>query len=258
MTDTQLLPVIWTLASMVVAVLVTLLFSPARVQQLRLTLGGRIIEQAARLLYFIGVPYAALLTRAIAPIDMGLAGSGGPILGWTAAEWLHDLSLVLTMGLVVLIPIGIVGWQMARAGHPMGVDERPPGTIVVDAIYAEVHWAFYRAAPLIILGEVYGATLIGLALVGVELLVVLVRNGLSRQPEDRQSWLGQLLFLAMSAATFILTRNVWLAMVLHSTVEVLLRFWTLRLARRWTEPAPGEVESIVDPDVRPLRDQSNV
>ncbi len=230
MTDTLLLPVIWTLASMVMAVLTALAISPARAAQLRLTTGGRIVEPIARLLYFVGVPYAAVLSKSLSPMVLGLTGTSGPLLGWSSVDWLRQINALLIVGLFTLIPIGLAARQMARLGKPLGIDERSAGAIIIDTAYREAHWAFYRAAPLIILNDVYGATLIGLALVGVEMLVTIVRNGWGAQPADRQSWIRQALLLAMSATLFILTRNVWLVIALHIVVELLLKRWALHLA----------------------------
>jgi hypothetical protein len=252
-TDKQLLPVIWVLASMVIAVLTTLAFSPARAAYFRLTVGGRVAEQAGRLVYFVGLPYAALLARSLSPFDLGMAGNSGPILGWSSVDWLSQLNNALIIGLLALVPIGLAARQMARRGQPLGVDARSTGATLIDAAYAEIHWAFYRAAPYIILADVYAATLIGLGLVSVELLVTLVRNGLGTQPEDRQSWLGQVLLLAMSATVFIITRNVWLALVLHLVFELVIRFWSAQLADRVLgQPTAGSI-SHPDRDTTPPR-----
>lgn len=258
MTEAQLLPVIWTLASMTAAVLATLLISPARLSQLRLSLGGRFLEQFFRLLYFVGLPYAALLTRAISPIDMGLSGASGPILGWTAAEWLHGLGNTLLVGVLALLPLSWASWQIAKAGLPLKADDRTAGAVMVDAIYSEVHWAFYRAAPLILLSEVYGAMLVGALLVATEWLVVLVRNGLSNSVEERQTWLRRSAFLALSATLFILTRNAWLIIGFHVVSEVVLKGWLAKVgripgpARETSLPAPPT--SHHDSDVRPLHE----
>lgn len=247
MTDTQLLPVIWVLGSMVVAVLITLLISPARARQLRLTLGGRIAEQLGRLVYYVGVPYAALLTKSLAPIDLGLTGNSGPLLGWSSVDWLRQLNDVLIVGALALISTGLTARQMARANVPLGVDERSTGAILIDAAYAEIHWAFYRAAPFIILNDIYWATLLGLGLVGVEVLVSIVRNGPGTQIEERQSWIGLALLMAMSATLFILTHNLWLAIGLHIVVEVALKFWAARLAGHSVAEPAVESETMVAP-----------
>ena len=242
MTEAQLWPVVWTLASMTAAVLAILFVGPAQQQRLRATTGGGFLEQLLRLIYFIGVPYAALLTGSIASIDMGLTGAGGSILGWSPAEWLHGLSTALTLGVVVLIPIGTASRQIAHAGQPLGRDDRSVGAVIVEAIYAEIHWAFYRAAPLILLGDVYAAVLFGAALVGVEWLVMLIRNGLGPSPEERQRWLRRGVLLALSAVLFALTRNVWLAIGLHAVLELLWKVWLRRLIPHPIEPAQISTE----------------
>jgi len=252
--DNQLLPAIWILASMVAAVLVTLFFSRARADHFRSTLAGRAAEQVGRLIYFVGVPYAALLTQSISTVDAGVTGTTGPILGWSSADWLRQLSSGLIIGLLALIPIGLAARQMARAPHsaPLGVDVRSTGAILIDAAYAEIHWAFYRTAPLIVLGDVYLAALIGLGFVGVEMLVAIIRYGLGTEPEEVQSWIGQALLLAMSAALFSLTRNLWLIVALHFSVELTLNAWATRLAARSAPRAavPSEPEAPVLDDKR--------
>ncbi len=141
MTEVQLLPVLWTLASMTVAVLTILFVGAAQLKRLRASIGGRFLEQFFRLIYFIGVPYAALLLGSIAAFDLGLTGTGGSILGWAPAEWLHSLSTALTLGVIVFLPIGLASRQIARAGQPLGLDDRSAGAVIVEAIYAELHWA---------------------------------------------------------------------------------------------------------------------
>jgi hypothetical protein len=256
MTEAQLVPVLWTLASMTAAVLAILFVGPAQLNRLRANTGGRFLEQLLRVIYFIGVPYAALLTGSIAAIDMGLTGAGGSILGWSPAEWLRGLGTALTLGALVLFPIGFASRQIARAGQPVGTDDRSAGAVIVEAIYAETHWAFYRAAPLILLADVYTAVIFGALLVGVEWLVVLIRNGLSPSPEERQRWLRRGALLALSAALFALTQNVWLALLVHIVLELAWKVWLRRLAPRPIEPVYTPVVTVSDSDVRPLRKQS--
>ncbi len=256
MTDIQLWPVIWILASMVACVLGTLFVSPAMLTRLSASTAGRWLIQFTRLIFFIGVPYAALLTRAIAPVDLGLTGVSGPLLGWTGSEWLESVGWGLMSGALVLIPIGFAARQMKHAGHPLNFEARATSPLLIDSLYAEVHWAFYRAAPLILLDNVYMAILIGLGLVGVELLVSLLRSGLGQQPEERQAWLKTGLLLTLSAVLFFLTHNLWVMILTHGVVEVLLKVWTAHLAPGASEPqAPQPYEPAYDPDVRPLNKQ---
>jgi hypothetical protein len=251
MTEAQLLPVVWTLASMTAAVLAILFVGPAQLDRLRATPGGRLLEPLLRLAYFLGVPYAALLTGSIATIDMGLTGTGGSILGWSPAEWLRGLSTALTLGAIVLLPIGAASRQIARARRPLGADDRSAGVVIVEAVYSEIHWSFYRAAPLILL-VMFAAMLFGA-------LVAWNGSGLIRNesplPEERQRWLRRGVLLALSAALFALAGNVWLAIGLHVVLELLWKVWLRRLVPQSIEPERAPIEPATDPEVRPLRDQ---
>jgi hypothetical protein len=240
---------------MTLAVLAILFISPALLTRLHSSLAGRLGVPLLRLLYFIGLPYAALLTGSLAPIDLGLTGAGGAVLGWDVAAWLRGLSLTLTVGVFVVLPIGLASWQIARAGHwgALGVDRRSVGVVLIEALYAEIHWAFYRAAPLVLLENVYPAALIGMVLVGVEWSVELIRNGLSRAPEDRQRWLRRVLLLAVSATLFVLTRNLWLLIGLRLVLELIWKAWLGRLAHHPIETAATPIDPRPDADVRPLR-----
>ncbi len=254
MNETQLLPVVWTLASMTLAVLVILFVSPALLARLHATLGGRLAVQVLRLLYFIGLPYAALLTGSLAPIDLGLTGAGGAVLGWDVAAWLRGLSITLSVCVIVVLPIGLASWQMKRAHHdaPLGADDRSVGAVLVEALYAEIHWVFYRAAPLILLENAYVAALLGMGLVAVEWSVELIRNGLSPTPEDRQRWLRRVLLLAVSATLFVLTRNLWLLIAAHLVIELIWKAWLGRLVPHPIETVDTPIDLQPDPDVRPL------
>jgi len=153
-----------------------------------------------------------------------------------------------------MLPIGLASWQIARSAHrvALGADDRSAGTILVEAIYSEVHWAFYRAAPLILLENVYAAALIGMLLVGMEWSVDLIRNGLSSAPENRQRWLRRVLLLALSATLFVLTQNLWLMIGLHLMTELVWKVWLARLTRSSSAPVAAQLDPRPDPDVQPL------
>ena len=228
MTEAQLWPVIWILASMTVFVLVTLLVPPERLLALHADIKGRVLGQALRLLYFLGLPYAALLAGHLSTIDLGLTGPGGSLLGWTPAEWLSSLSTAITLAIITFVPIAWASLQLAHAQRPLAAETRSAGGLIVDAVYAEVHWAFYRSAPLILFANVYAAALFGAFLIAVEWLVVIIRNGLG-QSAERQVWLRRVLWLALSTTLFILTSNFWVIVGSHLVLELLLKVWLDRL-----------------------------
>jgi hypothetical protein len=103
---------------------------------------------------------------------------------------------------------------------------------VRESLYAEIHWAFYRAAPLLFMADLYWATLAGAALVVVEWSLdpywraaQSVANG-----SRREVLLTQSAWLALSAAIFALARNVWPIIVLHTVLAWALGRWVTLLS----------------------------
>ena len=105
----------------------------------------------------------------------------------------------------------------------------PPPTqgwwvILWEAIYAEMHWAFYRAGPIILLDNYYAGVFLGLLILNLEWWT---------NPAWRQGWdpvrqrpdvvLRWSLAFVM-AIIFLFTRNLWLAIPLHWAIEMGCRY----------------------------------
>jgi membrane protease YdiL (CAAX protease family) len=111
-----------------------------------------------------------------------LADAGGPRLGSTAS-----------------------GWETLR-----------------EALYHEVHWAFYRNAPIVALG-LYWGTWAGLMLAAFEALANPAwRKGLGA-PERAAALLLRAALAVISSLLFLRTQNLWLAILLHWGVTSVLR-----------------------------------
>jgi hypothetical protein len=83
-----------------------------------------------------------------------------------------------------------------------------------ESAYHEVHWAFYRNAPILTLGAYWGIW-IGLGLVAVEAaLNPAWRRGLAN-PEQAPSRLVRAALAVVSSVLFWLTENLWLALTIH-------------------------------------------
>jgi hypothetical protein len=187
--------------------------------------------QLLRLLYYIGVPFAALLwghdalvgrLLGLQPFDLptldGKAISADIAANWL--DWAHDVGWAVALG-VGAWGLLILGWwayrrALATAGEGEAVaGVNSPGWVLLrEAAYHELHWAFYRNAPILAVGTYWG-TWIGLALVAFEAtLNPAWHKGLS----DPQRTPGQLLrgaLVVVSSALFLLTQNLWLALALH-------------------------------------------
>jgi hypothetical protein len=180
---------------------------------------GRIALEGARFVFYVGLPYAALLTGAFAPSDVGLQGSPAPglILGWTPEDWARAIGQATALAGLSLAVVAVLAWQARRAGGhiapALGIEPASIAHAIREAVYAEVHWSFYRALPTLApLGEARWAALAGLGLITVEALLA----GRYTATGRHRIRLFDALLAAMSATFFALTDgNVWAAIALQ-------------------------------------------
>jgi hypothetical protein len=188
------------------------------------------------LLYYIGLPTAALLWGQDAVVQRYLGLSSGQSNVWL--EWAHETgwAAALAVGAWVLLASG--WWTYRRALHAAG-EKGPIAGIKAsgwmflrEAAYYEAHWAFYRNAPAIFAlrwftgGEYWGAW-IGLALVALETaLNPAWREGLA-DPEKAPIQLLRGAMAVVSCAFFVLTKdgNLLLSLLLHFGVSWGLTIW---------------------------------
>jgi hypothetical protein len=212
--------------------------------------------QALRLLYYLGMPFAALLwghnavverVLGLKRLDLSIA-DGNAVSADVAANWLewaHDVgwAAALSFGTWVVLALG---WRACRralnaTGKESAVARASSSGWVLlrEAAYHEVHWAFYRNAPILTAGTYWG-TWIGLGLAMLEAaLNPAWRNDLS----DAQRASGTLMRGALgvfSTLLYLETQNLWLALVAHWGV-----CWGLvSLARMLPLPPTGETDQI--------------
>ena len=211
-------------------VVATRLAAPRIGPALRATPAGNWLLEGAQFIYFVGVPYLALLTGAFAPSDVGLQGSPTPdlLVGWTAQQWVRGFGQAVALGLLTLAFVLVLAGQIRRAGGhapaAMGADDAPPTSgrvarAIRDGIYAEAHWSFYRALPIVLGGDAGRAALLGITLAAAEALLTGRRAASS---VSRITLSGAL--LGMSSATFFALTggNFWIAAVLQAATRISL------------------------------------
>ena len=132
----------------------------------------------------------------------------------------------------------VMGWWNARRAlgtdFPTGGAWNAPSFLIAarEGIYAEIHWAFYRAAPLVFIADPYWASLAGAGLVIVEwLLDPAWWEGMADGPQ-REALLMQMGWLALSTAVFIMAHNVWPMLLLHIVLAWAVGRWVTLLASR--------------------------
>jgi len=187
--------------------------------------------QLLRLLYYIGVPFAALLWghNAVVGRLLGLQHLDLPMLSDEATgaavaanwlDWAHDVGWTAALGIGAWALLALGWWAYRRAvvaadeGSVVARTNVSGWVLLREAAHHEVHWAFYRNAPILAWGA-YGGVWGGLALVALEAaLNPAWRNGLT-DPQQAPARLLRGALAVVSSVLFLLTQNLWLALALH-------------------------------------------
>lgn len=208
---------------------------PPRVTALLEWQYASVLFHLLRFLFYVGIPFAALLWGRDAIIGrlLGLQpvallsglGSGSfdaAEIAANGADWARDLGWAVGLGSGTWLVLAI-GWLTVGKAADMPT---PPGALLREAVFHEVHWAFYRNAPVLALGPYWG-TWAGLGIVTAE---ALANPGWRRTLGSRDRAPVALMRVAMavfSAVLFIHTQNLWLAVLTHWAVTWGLSHWML-------------------------------
>jgi hypothetical protein len=203
-----------------------------------------LLIQVARFLFYLGIPYLVLGGWPRPPFhgllsleDLGLVGANPR---WPATRWLGAAGTGIWLGLGAFL-ILLLAWKNANRGAVrLRFAARPWWSLLVDGLYLQVHWAFYRAGLAVALGDLYAGVFAGLALTYLEgALDPFWREGWRQQSQVAGRWLRAALAL-LAALLFLLTRNLWVCLAAHGVVE--LAFWRIgrppAASATSAEPAP--------------------
>lgn len=221
----------WVGGSLLIYVLVANALWLARSAGFERSSASQWLVQAGRFLFYLGIPYLALggwprqpYAGLLSLEDMGIVGLS---VRWPVTRWLEAVGTGLAVGLVAFLVL-ILAWFGAQrmAGRvKLRFPSRPWWAILVDVLYLEVHWAFYRGALSVALDDLYAAVFVGLGLVYVEwALSPFWRRGWRQRSQAAERWLRAALALVI-ALLFFLTRNLWVCLGVHWLLELI--FWHL-------------------------------
>ncbi|MDY7078046.1 MAG: hypothetical protein SXV54_14110 [Chloroflexota bacterium] len=187
--------------------------------------------QFLRLLYYLGLPFAALLwghdvlvglllglQRFNLPISDGSAGDVDIAANWL--DWAYDVGWTVALGIGAGVLLALGWWAYRRAltavveGDAVTGAESSGWVFLREAAYHEVHWAFYRNAPIIATGMYWGSW-IGLALVALEATLNPAWRNRMADPQRSLEQLMRAALAVVSSIFFPLTQNLWLAIALH-------------------------------------------
>jgi hypothetical protein len=184
------------------------------------------LAEVGRFFLYLGIPYLALGGWPRGPFegllsldDVGLVGFSGR---WPITRWLESAGTGLGMGLVALLILALALAAARRNGAGLHFQRRPWWLYLIDAIYLEVHWAFYRGALSVLFQEKYAAVFAGLGLVYLEWsLDPFWRHGWRLETRATRQWLRAALAL-VSSLVFLFTRSLWICLGVHLLVGLAL------------------------------------
>ncbi|MSP11700.1 MAG: hypothetical protein EXR62_01960 [Chloroflexi bacterium] len=203
------------------------------------TLASNLLLLVVRILYMIGIPYLALIQGIINLRVMGLF----------VTDWSVDIRTILPFVVAAALCIGWSLWRYLATIRPWHLipEQTLPwwinrtvsafgwGSALAEAAMREVHWAFYRSLPLLLVANGIWANFIGLGIVYLEgLAIPQVRQNLQEPGEGEEHILTASLAV-VSTVCFYLTGNLWLCIVLHTlllTSASYLMAWRLRRPTR--------------------------
>lgn len=245
---------LWTLGSILVFALGSnLLWLTWDRRRLAAPFGAPLL-QAGRFLYYLGVPYLVLggwplppYRGLLAPVNLGIAGFDS---AWNVARWLEAAGTGVSVGLFALGFVTVV-WLNAnrREGSTrLRLSATSAWPLLVDGLYLQVHWAFYRGALAVLFGDLYVGVFWGLALVHAEWLTSPFWRGCWRREERAgDAWLLAVQSL-VSALLFLLTHNLWVCLAVHWALS--LAVWALARKRPEYDNRPHHSEARSDEESR--------
>lgn len=195
------------------------------------------ILQVLRLLYYLGLPFAALLwgrdalvTRVFGlqplALPVGAGGQYGPAIALNWRDWAGDIGWAVVLAALACGVMGIA-WlsyrriAVTRALWPIMGSASLAALLLREAVYHEVHWAFYRHMPVIALGNYWGVWC-GLGLVALEALLNPAWHRDLADPARAPERLMRSSLAVISALLFLKTENLWLAILVHWLVSLAL------------------------------------
>ena len=203
-----------------------------------------LVSWLAMAFFYLLPPYFAIQLGVLSPYTLGL----------TEIDWPTTLSDGIALSGIIVGGM-VFGWLIYRRSLPEG--PLPSGTArlipalrtPVEAALYQWHWAFYRAAivewlmlaspaapglPALarltdaLRGQpLYWGAWLGLAVAGLELGLDPFNRAALRRSGDAQALLRRMALAVAITGLFVITRNLWLCLIVHIAVETLVTGWFL-------------------------------
>ncbi len=175
--------------------------------------------QVARILYAVGFPILLLLGRgALSQRGLGLQTWSGH----NITDWASDLGWVIGISVGLWGMITLSEHTVCRITGTKFSYHHDWGIALREAIYHQVHWAFYRE-PFILLWPTYGVWG-GLLPTCLEALGNPARWRDLSTPQRARDLLIRAAFAVASGLIYLQTQNLWLAIASDMTLGLILGY----------------------------------
>ena len=176
---------------------------------------ARVASELLRWGYYLGVPWAILM----------LGYTTARALGIWNLDWVGHLAEFVALAIGSILVLIWIWRPYTRLEHPHAIDESGwnGARHLIEILYQEAHWAFYRCGPILWLDNIYAGSFFGLGLVLLEgWSSANVRASTSDVTRaDAPLWSGSLAIV--STVVFIVTQNTWYCLMIHLLLDVGLR-----------------------------------
>lgn len=171
--------------------------------------------EVVRWAYYLALPWAALVLGYTSMRALGVWN-----LDWLMNWW---IALIVAIGGGVIF---IWVWKpYAQSEHPeaFALTHWNGARQILEIIYQEAHWAFYRSGPVLWLGDYYWGSFLGLVLNLLEgwCNPSVRANVRDITRADAPLWAGSLAII--SVLVFYYTQNTWYCLAAHLALNFFLR-----------------------------------
>ena len=184
------------------------------------------VKGAAVFIYFVGLPYLAVILGILTPRLLGLTGlEHFTLINWDTpglafqvqqattlmlVEWLLDSSATFLVGSVALAALAGIWMNLTHYGVIIPPIQQP---VALSTLYFALHWAFYRAMIWSVTDNLYLGVVLGAGVVMVEWMLVYWPH--RHDVAYHQRFIVNAIILWLTALIFYYSPNLWLLLPFH-------------------------------------------
>lgn len=213
-------------------------------------LKNTLFENMIKAIYFLGLPYLALITGLVPARFFGLKGldffatfnlnSNNSdiladillLLGNILLTWVVDFGPIVFMGTLLSSFFFFCLWVYLKAINALNV--QVTSTIyqsTINIIFDSIHWGFYRAIIWVIFNDIYLGVVGGLVLIAIEYVVSgkLAKFSYITQQQS----IFRFIFAVITSIVFLFGQNIILITLLHFMLTISCNLLLSHYHQQW-------------------------